>query len=149
MRQLSSSSNSKDLPSGSDGKASAYTVGDSGSIPGLGRSPGGGNGNPLQYSRLEKSYGWTEEPSRLVRHNWVTSFSLSLSLSLRNKFNQGGEWPVLWKLFKTLMKETDGITKKQNDILCPLCWHIFKTNWLTIFFFVITCISINFSISLT
>ena len=32
---------------GSDGKASAYNVGDSGSIPGLGRSPGEGNGNPL------------------------------------------------------------------------------------------------------
>ena len=38
---------------GSDGKASAYNVGDLGSIPGLGRSPGEGNGNPLQYSCLE------------------------------------------------------------------------------------------------
>ena len=37
----------------SDGKASAYNVGDLGSIPGLGRSPGEGNGNPLQYSCLE------------------------------------------------------------------------------------------------
>ena len=36
-----------------DGKASAYNVGDLGSIPGLGRSPGQGNGNPLQYSCLE------------------------------------------------------------------------------------------------
>ena len=34
-------------------KASACSVGDSGSIPGLGRSPGEGNGNPLQYSSLE------------------------------------------------------------------------------------------------
>ena len=34
-------------------KASAYNVGDRGSIPGLGRSPGEGNGNPLQYSCLE------------------------------------------------------------------------------------------------
>ena len=34
-------------------KASAYNVGDPGSIPGLGRSPGEGNGNPLQYSCLE------------------------------------------------------------------------------------------------
>ena len=40
-------------PGGSDGKASAYNVGDPGSIPGLGRSSGEGNGNPLQYSRLE------------------------------------------------------------------------------------------------
>ena len=38
---------------GSDGKASAYNAGDPGSIPGSGRSPGEGNGNPLQYSCLE------------------------------------------------------------------------------------------------
>ena len=38
---------------GSDGKASAYNAGDLGSIPGSGRSPGEGNGNPLQYSYLE------------------------------------------------------------------------------------------------
>ena len=37
----------------SDGKASAYNAGDPGSNPGLGRSPGEGNGNPLQYSCLE------------------------------------------------------------------------------------------------
>ena len=38
---------------GPDGKASAYNAGDPGSIPGSGRSPGEGNGNPLQYSCLE------------------------------------------------------------------------------------------------
>ena len=43
------------FPSGSDGKESAYNAGDLGSIPGLGRSPREGNGNPLQYSRLENS----------------------------------------------------------------------------------------------
>ena len=37
------------------GKESACNVGDSGSIPGLGRSPGEGNSKPLQYSRLESS----------------------------------------------------------------------------------------------
>ena len=36
-------------------KASACNAGDPGSIPGLGRSPGEGNGNPLQYSCLENS----------------------------------------------------------------------------------------------
>ena len=39
--------------SGSDGEASAYNAGDLGSIPGSGRSPREGNGNPLQYSCLE------------------------------------------------------------------------------------------------
>ena len=38
---------------GSEGKASACDAGDPGSIPGSGRSPGEGNGNPLQYSCLE------------------------------------------------------------------------------------------------
>ena len=44
-----------DFPGGSDGKASAYNAGDPGSIPGLGRFPREGNGNPLQYSCLENS----------------------------------------------------------------------------------------------
>ena len=42
----------------SDGKASAYNAGDVGSIPGLGRSPGEGNGNPLQCSCLENPRDW-------------------------------------------------------------------------------------------
>ena len=42
-----------DFPGGSDGKAFAYNMGDPGSIPGSGISPGEGNGNPLQYSSLE------------------------------------------------------------------------------------------------
>ena len=44
---------SRGFPGGSDGKASACNAGDLGSIPGPGRSPGEGNGNPLQHSCLE------------------------------------------------------------------------------------------------
>ena len=40
------------FPGGSEGKASACSAGDLGSIPGSGRSPGEGKGNPLQYSCL-------------------------------------------------------------------------------------------------
>ena len=43
------------FPSGPDGKESACNVGDVGSVPRLGRSPGEGNGNPYQYSFLENS----------------------------------------------------------------------------------------------
>ena len=43
------------FPGGSDGKESACNAGDQGSIPGLGRTPGVGNGYPLQYSFLENS----------------------------------------------------------------------------------------------
>ena len=48
------------IPDGPEGKESVCGAGDTGDvspIPGSGRSPGGGNGNPLQYSRLEKSHG--------------------------------------------------------------------------------------------
>ena len=47
-----------------DGKESACSVEDPSLIPGLGRSPGEGNGNSLQYSCLENP--WTEEPGRLL-----------------------------------------------------------------------------------
>ena len=43
------------FPAGSAGKESTCNAGDLGSIPGLGRSPEEGNGNPLQYSCLENS----------------------------------------------------------------------------------------------
>ena len=50
-------------PGGSDGKESTCNAGDPSLIPGLGRSPGEGNGNPLQYSCLGVL--WTEEPGGL------------------------------------------------------------------------------------
>ena len=46
-----------DFPGGSDGKEFACNGGDTGSIPGLGISPGGGHGNPLHYSHLENPHG--------------------------------------------------------------------------------------------
>ena len=58
------------FPGGSAGKESACNAGDLGSIPGLGRSPGKGNGYPLQYSGLENSmdyivHGITKSRTRL------------------------------------------------------------------------------------
>ena len=46
------------FPCGSDTEESACSERDLGSIPGLGRSPVGGHGNPLQYSCLENPRGW-------------------------------------------------------------------------------------------
>ena len=70
--------------SGSDSKESACSAGDLDSIPGSGRSPGEGNGNPLQYSCL-KSFMDREDPgglqsmeSQRVGHDWVTNISLFL-----------------------------------------------------------------------
>ena len=45
------------FPGGLDGKESTCNTGDLGLIPGLGRSPGGGHGNPVQYSCLENLHG--------------------------------------------------------------------------------------------
>jgi len=56
------------FPCGSAGKESACKVGDLGSIPGLGRSPGEGKGYPLQYSGLENPMDY-HPWGRRVRHN--------------------------------------------------------------------------------
>ena len=65
------------FPYGSDGKESSCNAGDWGSIPGSGRAPGEGNGNPLQYSWLENPMDkgvWQAlvMESQRVRHNWAT-----------------------------------------------------------------------------
>ena len=68
------------LPGGSEDKVSACNEGDPGLIPGLGRSPEEGNGNPLQYSFLEnpmdRGAWWaTVHGSQRVGHDWVTSLT--------------------------------------------------------------------------
>ena len=64
------------FPGGSAGKESASNVGVLGLIPGLGRSPGEGNGYPPQYSDLENSM--TVWSMGLQRHDSVTFTSLML-----------------------------------------------------------------------
>ena len=70
-----------DFPGGSDGKVSVYNVRDLGSIPGLGRFPGEGNGNPLQYSCLENPMdggAWCRllsMGSQKVWHDWALHFT--------------------------------------------------------------------------
>ena len=61
------------FPSGSDGKESACNAGDPGSIPGSGKSPGEGNGNPLQYSCLENPMegGAWQAPIHGVTKSWT------------------------------------------------------------------------------
>ena len=70
------------FPGGSKVKAFACNVGDLGLIPGSGRSPGEGNGNPLQYSCLENPMvggAWwaTVHGFQRVRHDWATSLTHS------------------------------------------------------------------------
>ena len=72
------------FPGGSEVKASACSAGDLGSIPGLGRSPGEGNGNPLQHSCLENPLGggawWAT-----VCYMWITASYLQYT-ALREVF---------------------------------------------------------------
>ena len=74
------------FPGGSDGEKSTCSVGDLVLIPGLGRSPGGGHGNPLQCSCLESPMdrgAWraTVEPmgSQRIGHDWVPRHSTVLA----------------------------------------------------------------------
>ena len=80
------------LPCGLDGKASACNVGDPGSIPGSGRPPGEGNGNPLQYPCLENPmdgetwkatvHGVTKRQTRLS--NLTFTFTVCLGVQHNN-----------------------------------------------------------------
>ena len=80
-----------DFPGGSDGKASAYNAGYLGSVPGSGRSPGEGNGNPLQYSCLENPMDQEEAMgSQRVRHDWATSLLLSFTFVCQLYFKKKG-----------------------------------------------------------
>ena len=67
------------FPGGLDGKASAYDAGDLGSVPGLGRSPGEGNGNPLQYSCLEnpmdQGVWWATVHGVAKSQTWLSDFT--------------------------------------------------------------------------
>ena len=64
------------FPGGSDSKESTSNVGDLGSVPGFGRSPGGGHGNSLQYSSLKNPRG----QRGLMDYNpWVTKSQTQLS----------------------------------------------------------------------
>ena len=74
------------FPRGSDGKASAYNMGDPGSIPGSGRSPGEGNGNPLQYSCLENPMdagAWLATVHGVAKsRTWLSDFTITITIDI-------------------------------------------------------------------
>ena len=82
------------FPCSSYGKESAYNAGDLGLILGLGRSPGGRHGNPLQYTGLEnpmvRGAWWaTVHGVQRVGHDWVTDHSWEASLAASQQGNTG------------------------------------------------------------
>ena len=89
------------FPAGSEVKASACNAGDSDLIPGLGRSPWDGNGNPLQYSCLENPRdrgAW-----------WAAVYGVTQS----------------WTRLKQLSSSSSSRQKGDNAVLLPLLFHFF------------------------
>ena len=111
------------FPGGSAGKESACKAGDTGSIPGSGRSTGEGNGYPLQYSCLENSMDrgawWVQSMgSQRVWHDWVNnSFLAPRFLFSDQKWRGGRLGPALWWDFSTA-----GTSAFQ--LLQPSCWNL-------------------------
>ena len=77
------------FPGGSDGKEPAWNAGDRGLIPGSGRSPGGGNGNPFQNSCLKNTHGQRSLTGSSLRGRkeldtteWLTQLLLTYSVCL-------------------------------------------------------------------
>ena len=102
---------------GSDGKASVCSVGDPGSIPGMGRSPGKGNGYPLQYSCLEnfmdRGAWWPTVHGVPKSWTWLTSCP-TLHTSVIRKPEFGSKIyhliihdPWLWTRVFLFLKESD------------------------------------------
>ena len=88
--------------SSSDGKASACNAGDLGSIPGSGRSPGEGNGNPLQYSCLENSMdrgAWQATVHRVAesdRTERLTRMYILFHVHFHSGLSKGIAYNSLW-----------------------------------------------------
>ena len=77
--------------------ARAGNAGDAGSVPGLGRSPGGGHGNPLQYSCLENPMdigAWWATVHRVAKKQTRLKLSLCLSFCSKMRAQTGAETQV-------------------------------------------------------
>ena len=94
-------SESSGSPGGSDGKASACSVGDPGCISGLGRSPGEENGNLLQYSCLEnfmdRGAWWATVDGVTKSQIWLSSFHFTSIQAVGNS-SQSDIWQNAWLL---------------------------------------------------
>ena len=109
------------FPCGSAGKEATCSVGDLGSIPGLGRSPGEGKGYPLQYSGLENSmdcivHGVTKSWTRLSDFHFISLQSCFISSCLRRENNEVME-------LKEGQKENE--TERAHSVrkFISLCWE--------------------------
>ena len=126
------------FPGGSAGKESTCNAGDSSLIPGMGRSPGGGHGNPLEYSCWRIP--WTKEPDELqsiglqrVGHDWTTKYSAGHSYRCRI---------VLKNTYAKLHEDW----KSDNKAVC-VCGHVCMPTNVSTCVYIQTQNSINSNIT--
>ena len=97
-----------DFPGGTSGKEFACQWGDTGLIPGLGRSPGGGHDNTLQYSCLENPMdreAWWAAVYRVARsRTWLNRLSMHACIQEDQKWQQGTSLVVQWLRIQLLMQ---------------------------------------------
>ena len=114
------------FPGGSDGKASACNARHSGSIPGSGRSPGEGNGNPLQYSCLENSMDggawWATAHGVTKSHTWLSDFTHSLTQGILS--NMKPKESSDQTLIKWSLERWSELTKVSTKLLEGLEVHL-------------------------
>ena len=101
QKSMASYSKQKEgFPGGSKGKESACNAGDSGSVPDSGRSPGEGNGYPLQYSYLENSMDrgawWAIVHGIAKSRTQLTNALTSQQTETFRRHFSGACWEVLW-----------------------------------------------------
>ena len=125
-----------DFPGGSDSKVSAYNAGKPGLIPGLGRSSGEGNGNPLhtlawKIPRTEEHGKLQSMGSQRVRHDWATT------LTQRQIDSTGPAW-LLWgldtkhkRLTQSMARGKRQETVRQKMNACFLVSGGCKDSWKT------------------
>ena len=131
------------FPDGSDGKAFACIVGDVSSIPGSGRSPGEGNGTPLQYSYLEKpmdrgawqatvrgvtkgyTHEWFHFHFSAVKHVfWFMQFYIIDFNFLKLTWSSVSSFPLDYSGKEELVFIISSSDSKMWLLLCaiPICW---------------------------
>ena len=98
------------FPDGSQDKESSYNAGDLGLMPGSGRSPGEGNGNPLQHSCLENS---------MERRAWWATYSpqgrKELDMSERLTLSISSSWTAVDPTYKQEKRQENGI--REGDVV--------------------------------
>ena len=128
------------FPVGSDGKESSFNVGDLGSIPGSGRSPGEGNGNPLQYSCLENSMDreawWVPVHGVTKSLTWLSNWHFHFWVKLYfMKWNQLIYIIIFYSFFKKLFKLglfscfVQSAKQRKTGFLFAQ-WHLYEPQFL-------------------